>query len=83
MVFNSRGGYLTAEARVRLIEGDDVPDLSVRLFRRMNHIEDDAPADTPIRFGAREMAPDEMRQFMREDNRLIYELEPLRAYGMM
>jgi PPOX class probable F420-dependent enzyme len=83
MVFNSRGGYLTAEARVRLIEGEPVPDLSVRLFRRMNHIEDDAPEDTPIRFGAREMTPDELRQFMRDDRRLIYEFEPMRVYGMM
>jgi hypothetical protein len=49
----------------------------------MNHIEDDAPADTPVRFGAHDMTPDELRQFMREDHRLIYEFEPTRVYGMM
>ncbi len=57
MVFNSRGGYLTAEGRVRLLEGDDVPELSVRLFRAMKHIED-APPDALIRFGDRETTPE-------------------------
>ena len=82
MVFNSRGGYLTAEARVRLLEGDEVPELSVRLFRRMNHM-DNAPPDAPIRFGDREMTPDELCQFMVDDQRLIYEFEPGRVYGSM
>jgi PPOX class probable F420-dependent enzyme len=83
MVFNSRGGYLTAEARARLIEGDAVPDLSVRLFRAMNHMDDDTPPDAPINFGGRQMTPDELRQYMRDDHRLIYEFEPVRVYGMM
>ncbi|MBX7110618.1 MAG: pyridoxamine 5'-phosphate oxidase family protein [Dehalococcoidia bacterium] len=80
MVFNSRGDYLTAEARVRLLEGDDVPDLSIRLFRTMAH-EPDAPADAPINFGGRSMTPDEFRAFIRNDGRLIYEFEPVRVYG--
>lgn len=82
MVFNSRGGFLTAEARVRLIEGDDVPDLSVRLFRAMGHM-DEAPPDAPINFGGRMMTPDEMRHFIVEDHRLIYEFEPVRVYGSL
>ncbi len=80
MVFDSRGGFLTAEARVRLIEGDSVPELSQRLFRAMQHLED-APADAPINFGGRIMTPDEFRQFIVDDHRLIYEFEPVRVYG--
>jgi PPOX class probable F420-dependent enzyme len=80
MVFDSRGGFLTAEARVRLIEGESVPELSQRLFRAMQHLED-APADAPINFGGRIMTPDEFRQFIVDDHRLIYEFEPVRVYG--
>lgn len=82
MVFDSRGGFLTAEARVRLIEGDSVPELSQRLFRAMQHLED-APADAPINFGGRIMTPDEFRQFILDDHRLIYEFEPVRVYGSL
>ncbi len=82
MVFDSRGGFLTAEARVRLIEGDSVPELSQRLFRAMQHLED-APADAPINFGGRIMTPDEFRQFIVDDHRLIYEFEPVRVYGSL
>ncbi len=82
MVFDSRGGFLTAEARVRLIEGDDVPELSQRLFRAMQHIED-APPDASIDFGGRSMTPDEFRKFIVDDQRLIYEFEPVRVYGSL
>jgi PPOX class probable F420-dependent enzyme len=80
MVFDSRGGYLTAECRARILEGDDVPELSVRLFRVMNN-EEDAAADAPITFGGRKMTPEEFRRFIVDDRRLIYELEPVRVYG--
>ncbi|MGE0133572.1 MAG: pyridoxamine 5'-phosphate oxidase family protein [Dehalococcoidia bacterium] len=82
MVFNSAGAYLTAEARVRLIEGDEVPDLSIRLFRAMNH-EVDAPSEAPVHFGGRQYTPEEFRRFIVEDDRLIYEFEPVRVYGSL
>ena len=80
MIFDGRGGYLTIESVVRLHEGGDVPELSVRLFRAMQH-SDDAPADAPIDFGGRLMTPAEFRQFILDDRRLIYEFEPVRVYG--
>ena len=80
MVFDSEGGYLTVESHVRLLEGDDVPELSQRLFRAMQHLED-APEDAPLAFAGRTMTPEQFRQFMVDDHRLIYEFEPTRAYG--
>jgi PPOX class probable F420-dependent enzyme len=82
MVFDSRGGYLTVEARARLLEGADVPDLSIRLFRAMNHEQETAP-DAPVTFGGRQMTPEEFRQFIIDDRRLIYEFEPVRLYGRL
>jgi PPOX class probable F420-dependent enzyme len=79
-VFDSRGGFVTVEARVRLLEGDDVPELSQRMFRAMQNLED-APADAPLAFGGRTMAPEEFREFIIENHRLIYEFEPVRVYG--
>lgn len=80
MVFDSKGGFLTAEARVRLLEGDDVTELSRRLFGAMQHLED-PPADAPLDFGGRTMSPEEFRQFIADDHRLIYEFELVRVYG--
>lgn len=80
MAFNSHGGFLTVEARVRLLEGDDIVEQSARLFRAMVHEVDAAP-DAPINFGGRMLTPEEFRQFIVDDGRLIYEFEPVRAYG--
>jgi PPOX class probable F420-dependent enzyme len=79
-VFDSRGGFVTVESRVRLLEGDDVPELSQRMFRAMQDLED-APSDAPLAFGSRTMTPEEFREFIVENHRLIYEFEPVRLYG--
>ena len=82
MVFDSEGAYLTVESRVRLLEGDDVPGLSQRLFRAMQHLED-APEDAPLAFAGQTMTPEQFRQFIVDDHRLIYEFEPTRVYGSL
>jgi PPOX class probable F420-dependent enzyme len=80
MVFDSRGGFVTVESTVRLLEGDDVPELSIRMFRAMQN-QEDAPADAPLAFGTRTMSPEEFREFIVENHRLLYEFEPVRVYG--
>ena len=69
--------YLTLETRVTILEGDDVPDLSVELFHAM---QPDTPADTVL-WGGQPRSLAEFKQMMRDDHRLIYQFEIERAYG--
>ena len=79
-VFDQQYGYLAIESTVRVIDGPDVPELSVRLFRTMQagmpHIE----RDTLMWYG-RELTAEQFRQAMVDEQRLIYEFEPIRTYG--
>jgi len=77
-VFDTTWNFLTLETRVRLIEGDDVPELSARMFRQMqNH-----PTGAINWFG-KEMTEEEFKQTMIDEKRLIYEFDVTRAYGMV
>lgn len=79
-VFDQQYGYLAIESTVRILEAPDVPDLSVRLFRTMQagmpHMERGT-----LMWNGREMSVDQFRQTMIDEQRLIYEFEPIRAYG--
>jgi uncharacterized pyridoxamine 5'-phosphate oxidase family protein len=77
-VFDSTWSYLTLETTVRLIEGPDVPALSERLFRVMQN----RPAGNLSWFGG-EMTPDDFKRAMAEEQRLIYEFDIHRTYGMV
>ena len=80
-VFDQQYSYLSIESHVRLIEGPDVPELSVRLFQGMQagmpHLERGT-----LMWNGREISLDEFRQTMIDEQRLIYEFEPVRTYGM-
>jgi uncharacterized pyridoxamine 5'-phosphate oxidase family protein len=77
-VFDNTWSYLTLETTVRLLEGPDVPALSERLFRIMQ----DRPTGNLSWFGG-EMAPEDFRRAMAEEQRLIYEFDIHRAYGLI
>ncbi|MFA7296526.1 MAG: pyridoxamine 5'-phosphate oxidase family protein [Dehalococcoidia bacterium] len=70
--------YLTLETRVTLLEGDEVPDLSIQLFRAM---QPGTPEGTVL-WGGQPRTYDEFRQQMRDDHRLIYQFEVERTYGL-
>lgn len=81
MVFDEQWAYLGLECRVRLLEGDDVPDLSVRLFEVMQA---DMPGYTPgmLNWYGKPTPIDEFKRLMVDEGRLIYEFEVLRHYGL-
>lgn len=68
--------FLTLETTVRLIEGPDVPALSVNLFRTMQNM----PTGDIAWFG-KPMPEADFIAAMAADHRLIYEFEVTRAYG--
>ena len=77
-VFDGSYKFLTLETHVRLLEGADVPELSVRLFRQMQN----RPEGNLNWFG-KEMSIEDFMQTMADEKRLIYEFEISRAYGMV
>jgi PPOX class probable F420-dependent enzyme len=75
-VYDAGFRYLTIESRVTILEGPDVPQQSVRLFRVMQN----RPSGPLSWFGG-EKSEDTFLQTMVDEHRLIYEFEPTNVYG--
>ena len=70
--------FLSIESTVRLIEGPEVPELTLHLFRVMQN----RPEGNIAWFG-QDITPEAFLASMAADKRLIYEFEITRAYGMV
>lgn len=79
-VFVFEGGFrfLTIESRVTILDGPDAPQLNVRLFRIMQN----RPTG-PIQWYGADKTEDEFLAQMVSEQRLIYQFEPLRVYGLL
>lgn len=77
-VFEPAYKWLSLETTVRILEGTEVPELSLRFFRQMQN----RPEGNLNWFG-RDLSPEEFLRVMAEDKRVIYEFEITRAYGMV
>jgi len=80
-VFEPGPRFLTLEATVTILDGPDVPDLSVRLFQTMQVGDQQPPAGHLMWFG-RPTPIDEFRRTLVAERRLIYQFEIIRAYGL-
>jgi hypothetical protein len=69
--------YLVLETTVTILEGPEVPEQSVRLFRLMQ----DRPTGALSWFGG-ELDEDAFRRAMVDEGRLIYDFEVHRSYGL-
>lgn len=69
--------WLTVEATVRIIEGPEVPDLSVRLFRSLQ-----GRPEGDLWWFDGEYDDEGFKRIMIQDQRLIYEFDVTRTYGM-
>lgn len=69
--------WLTVEANVRVIEGPEVPDLSVQLFRTLQ-----GRPEGDLWWFDGEYDDEGFKRIMREDQRLIYEFDVIHTYGM-
>lgn len=80
-VFDPAWRWLGLECVVTILDGPDAPELSLRLFRVM---QDSMPPKTSgnLVWVGVEKSPDEFLRVMVEEQRLIYEFEVRRAYGM-
>ena len=78
-VFENTGPMaLTLETTVNLIEGPEVPDLSLRFFRML---QPNSKPGSIVWFG-QERSEEEFRRLMVEEGRLLYEFDVQRSYGL-
>jgi PPOX class probable F420-dependent enzyme len=80
-VFDGGFAFLTLETTVTILEGPDVPELSVRMFQTMQAAGQPPPAGHLSWFGEM-LTLDQFRQRMVAERRLIYQFEVNRAYGL-
>jgi Pyridoxamine 5'-phosphate oxidase len=69
--------FLTVEARVQILEGPDAPEQQVRLFRVMQA----RPTGPLLWYGAEKTEPEFLDQMVSEQ-RLMYQFEPVRVFGL-
>jgi PPOX class probable F420-dependent enzyme len=81
-VFGSGYGYLTLECTATILEGPDVPELSVRLFREMQRGMQASISQDNLMWEGKERTAEEFVRIMEEEGRLIYELDVNRSYGL-
>jgi PPOX class probable F420-dependent enzyme len=79
-VFDSEFRWLSLECTVKILEGPDAPELSLRLFQAMQ--QGMGLADGQIGWFGRMLSYEEFLKTMVEEQRLIYEFDIVRAYGM-
>jgi PPOX class probable F420-dependent enzyme len=81
-VFDGTPRYLTLECKTTILEGPAVPEQSLRLFQVMQEGMSPAPPAGKIMWYGVLKTADEFLQAMRDEQRIIYEFEVVRAYGL-
>jgi hypothetical protein len=76
-VFDAGFSWLALEGMVTILDGPDAPELSLRLFRQMQGRE-----SGPLSWFGGELDEAAFLQAMADEQRLIYEFEVDRTYGM-
>jgi PPOX class probable F420-dependent enzyme len=74
--------WLTLESTVSILEGDDAPQLNMRLFQVMQARMPSPPPPGRFNWFGQEMSTEEFLGKMVEEGRLIYEFDVKRTYGM-
>lgn len=77
-VFETGYNFLTLETTVNILDGDDAPELNLRLMRIMQN-----RPEGPLNWFGKELDTEAFLQTMVEQQRLVYEFQISRAYGMV
>jgi len=74
--------YLGLETTVTILEGPDVVEKSIRMFRIMQGIDPDDPKGSKLKWFGQELDDEAFADKMVEERRIIYQFEIQDAYGM-
>lgn len=75
-VFDSGPRYLTIEAMVTILDGEDAPRNNLELFRVMQN-----RPDGPLNWYGEDLDEDAFLARMVTEGRLVYEFSPVKVYG--
>jgi PPOX class probable F420-dependent enzyme len=78
-VHDNKWAYLSIDTTVTILDGPEAPELNLRLFRKFQDQDD---PHGKLMWNGQPRTPDELVQILTEEQRLIYEFEPVRAYGL-
>jgi len=81
-VFDSQYRWLALECAVAILDGPDAPALNLRLFQTLQQSMTPAPSAGHVMWFGQEKTIDEFLRTMVEEQRLIYQFEVTRSYGM-
>jgi PPOX class probable F420-dependent enzyme len=81
-VFDQQWRGLSLDANVTILEGPDAPENSLRLFQTMQQGLDPGPSPGKVLWEGGERSPEEFLRIMVEEQRLIYQFEVIRSYGL-
>jgi uncharacterized pyridoxamine 5'-phosphate oxidase family protein len=76
-VFEAGWSWLTLETTVRILDGEDAAELNLRLFRTMQ-----GKPTGPLSWFGGELGEEDFLAVLRDEQRLIYEFDVQRSYGM-
>jgi PPOX class probable F420-dependent enzyme len=82
LVFDPAWRGLGLDATVTILEGPDAPEQSLRLFREMQRGMDPGPAPGNLIWEGTERSPEEFLRIMVDEQRLVYQFEVVRSYGL-
>lgn len=71
--------FLTLECNVRILDGADAPEQNLRLFQ---HLQEGTSKPGYVQWFGQEKTVDEFLKAMREEQRLIYEFDVKKTYGL-
>lgn len=69
--------WLALETTATILDGPEAPEMSLRLFRKMQ-----GSASGPLSWFGRQLEEDEFLRAMADEGRVIYQFEIHRAYGL-
>lgn len=76
-VFDKQYSFLTLETRVTILDGPDAPERNLHLMRQMQN-----KPTGPLNWFGQVLDTDAFLQTMADQQRLVYEFDIQRAYGM-
>jgi hypothetical protein len=81
-VFGGGYGWLGLETHVTILDGPDVPQRTLGFMREMQSSSGPAAQPGRVMWFGQEKTEEEFLQIMVDEQRLLYEFEIVRAYGM-
>lgn len=74
--------WLGLETTVTILDGPEVPDLTIRLFRMLQKDLPNPPPEGKLVWGGQVREEADFKQVLRDEQRILYEFDVKRAYGM-